>query len=73
MLKNTDKGSICFDLVISLACLTISFLLIYQTASLRNNLEELDEVPIYINDFWEDKQRCDIYCPKEDPMVDITF
>ncbi len=74
-MSNTENGNVMAECLIALFCLmvmssTVALLCRLQVSS--QDLREMEDTFMLKQD-WESKGRCRIYCPKDDPIVDITY
>ncbi len=74
-MSKSRKGNVLVECLIALMCLLamsscVALLCRLQSAS--GDLTEMEDTFMLKQD-WESKGRCRIYCPKDDPVVDITY
>jgi len=59
--------------LLALMCVSALSLALYTLCQLQSQIDVEDEDVFMVEIYWQQEKRCKIYCPLEEPLVDIAF
>jgi len=68
------KGDVLIDTLIAVLATSIIVILVYSLTRFICQVPKNEEEDYFtMQELWKEDIRCKIYCPKDDPILDITF
>jgi len=73
MKSRMSRGNIMMESLLALMCVSALSLALYTLCQLQSQIDVEDEDVFMVEIYWQQEKRCKIYCPLEEPLVDIAF
>ena len=73
MRSRMSRGNVMMESLLALMCVSALSLALYTLCQLQSQIDDQQEDTFMVEIYWQQEKRCKIYCPQEEPLVDIAF